>query len=129
MDCDKLESLIVDELYGELDEVTSAAVRRHAAGCARCAKRLEGLRATRRVAILPFVDPPPELERRILLAANAGVASAVAGRGQFARAVSLAGGWAMRPQTAMAAVFLVMLGSAVLLLRGRSSRAPANAEM
>jgi hypothetical protein len=35
----------------------------------------------------------------------------------------------MRPQTAMAAVFLVMFGASVLLLRGRSSRAPASSEM
>ena len=35
----------------------------------------------------------------------------------------------MRPQTAMAAVFLVMIGTSVLLLRGKSSRAPASAEM
>jgi hypothetical protein len=129
MDCEKIESVIVDELYGELDEVTSAAVRRHAAGCARCAKLLGGLRATREVAILPFVDPPADLERRILLAANAGLGPEFVSRGHLARAVSVAGSWAMRPQTAMAAVFLVMLGSAVLLLRGRSSRAPANAEM
>jgi len=51
------------------------------------------------------------------------------GRGRLARAVSLAGSWAMRPQTAMAAVFLVMIGTSVLLLRGKSSRAPASAEM
>ncbi len=50
-------------------------------------------------------------------------------RGRLARAVSLAGSWAMRPQTAMAAVFLVMIGTSVLLLRGKSSRAPASAEM
>ena len=35
----------------------------------------------------------------------------------------------MRPQTAMAALFLVMIGTSVLLLRGRSSRAPATAEV
>jgi hypothetical protein len=30
MDCEKFESAMMDELYGELDEVTSAAVKRHA---------------------------------------------------------------------------------------------------
>jgi hypothetical protein len=35
----------------------------------------------------------------------------------------------MRPQTAMAALFLVMIGTSVLLLRGKSSRAPATADV
>ncbi len=35
----------------------------------------------------------------------------------------------MRPQTAMAAVFLVMLATSGLLLRGRSARTPASAEV
>jgi hypothetical protein len=69
MDCEKFESAMMDELYGELDELTSAAAKRHIAGCARCASRLGGLRATRRVATIPMVDPPPDLEERILAAA------------------------------------------------------------
>jgi len=130
MDCEKLESVLMDELYGELDEITSAAVKRHVASCARCAALLGGLRATRRVAELPMVEVPAGLEERVLVAAAAAQAppgSALQWR--FARVLSLAGTWAMRPQTAMAAVFLVMIGTSVLLLRGRSSRAPASAEM
>jgi TolA-binding protein len=48
---------------------------------------------------------------------------------RLARATSVAGSWAMRPQTAMAALFLVMIGTSVLLIRGKSSRAPASAEI
>jgi hypothetical protein len=129
MDCEKFESALMDELYGELDELTSAAAKRHVSGCARCAALLGGLRATRRVAALPRVEPPADLEQRILDAAAAATPKAVPLRGRLARAVSLAGSWAMRPQTAMAAVFLVMIGTSVLLLRGKSSRAPASAEM
>ena len=66
MDCEKFESAMMDELYGELDELTSAAVKRHVAGCARCTALIGGLRATRRVAIVPLVDPPADLEERIL---------------------------------------------------------------
>ena len=129
MDCEKFESALMDELYGELDELTSAAAKRHVSGCARCSALLGGLRATRRVAALPRVEPPADLEERILKAAAAASPKAVPLRGRLARAVSLAGSWAMRPQTAMAAVFLVMIGTSVLLLRGKSSRAPASAEM
>ena len=68
MDCEKFESAMMDELYGELDELTSAAAKRHVAGCVRCAALLAGLRATRRVAVMPLVDPPADLEDRILSA-------------------------------------------------------------
>src|SRR5208282_5451908 len=53
MDCEKFETAMMDELYGELDELTSAAAKRHMAGCARCSALLGGLRATRRVASIP----------------------------------------------------------------------------
>jgi TolA-binding protein len=128
MDCEKFESAMMDELYGELDEVTSAAVKRHVAGCSRCASLIEGLRATRRVAAVPLVEVPPGLEEKIL-AATRDAAKVVPLRRRVARAISLAGSWAMRPQTAMAAVFLVMIGTSVLLLRGKSSRAPASSDV
>jgi hypothetical protein len=129
MDCDKLASVLMDELYGELDDVTSAAVKRHVAGCARCAALLNGFRATRRLATLPMADVPAGLEERILAGAAAHGPRGAALQWRVSRVVSLAGNWAMRPQTAMAAVFMVMIGTSVLLLRGRSSRAPASAEM
>jgi TolA-binding protein len=128
MDCEKFETSMLDELYGELDELTSAAAKRHVAGCARCASRLGGLRATRRVATVPLMEPPRDLEERVLAAAEqAQVASPP--RARMAEAISLAGSWAMRPQTAMAALFLVMIGTSVLLLRSKSARAPASAEV
>src|SRR5271165_5815283 len=105
MDCEKFESAMMDELYGELDELTSAAVKRHVAGCARCAALLGGLRATRRVATVPMVEVPEGLEDRILAAAR-DVQKVVPLRRRIAKAISVAGSWAMRPQTAMAAVFL-----------------------
>jgi hypothetical protein len=126
MDCEKFEAALMDELYGELDELTSAAMKRHASGCARCAALLDGLRATRRLAAIPPVEPPPELEARILEATR-DAAVVVPFRRKLARGVSVAGRWAMRPQTAMAAVFLVMIGTSALLLTGKSARAPASA--
>jgi len=128
MDCEKFESAMMDELYGELGDLTSAAARRHVEGCERCAALLAGLRATRRVALVPRVQPPADLEDRILSAVRE-ARKAVPTRSRTARAVSLAGSWAMRPQTAMAALFFVMFGTSVLLLRGKSSRAPPSAEV
>src|SRR5580693_4302441 len=110
MDCEKFESAMMDELYGELDELTSAASKRHVAGCARCAALLSGLRATRRVAMLPVVAPSEGFEERILAAARVARA-ATKPRVGFAEIISWAGQWAMRPQTAMAAVFLLIVGT------------------
>jgi len=119
--------VMIDELYGELDEITSAAVKDHLAGCERCSNLLRGLRATRRLSALPTVPPPVSLEQRILRRVNSLPKARPTRR--LGRAVSAAGSWAMRPQTAMVAVFLVMIGTSVLLLRERSSRAPASAEV
>jgi hypothetical protein len=128
MDCEKFESAMLGELYGDLDELTSAAAKRHLAGCARCSARLDGLRATRRVAAVPLVEPPSDLDERILRAVER-ASVAPPRRPGLAEMISLAGSWAMRPQTAMAAVFLVMIGTSLLLLRSQSARAPASADV
>ncbi|MGH7284300.1 MAG: zf-HC2 domain-containing protein, partial [Polyangiaceae bacterium] len=120
MDCEKFESMLIDELYGELDELNSAASKRHVAGCARCATLLGGLKATRRLAVLPMVEPPSDLESKIL-AAEQNARKVVPFRGRMARAVSRAGSWAMKPQTQMAALFLLMIGGSMAFLRARVS--------
>src|SRR5688500_2039225 len=117
MDCEKFDAHIIDELYGELDEVTHAAMRRHAEGCARCGSALSGLRATREVGVLPLVEPSDDLEARIL------EATAFAQRGapwhrKLWRGVAWAGSHAMRPQLAMAAVFVLCIGASLMLLPG-----------
>ncbi len=48
---------------------------------------------------------------------------------RVSHAISRAGKWAMRPQTAMGAVFLVMVGTSVLFIRGRPPRTPASASV
>ncbi|MBL0197829.1 MAG: hypothetical protein IPQ09_27165 [Myxococcales bacterium] len=125
MDCEKFDSLIIDELYEELDELTSAAMKRHAAGCESCAAKLGGLRATRAVARLETPELPAGLEERILASSRDAQVVVPIARGRFSRAVSLAGTWAMRPQTAMAALFLLMIGSSAVLLRSRQPRESA----
>lgn len=122
MDCEKYEPLLLDELYEELDELTSAAVKRHVSGCARCSGILQGMKATRRAAVLPMVDLPEGLEDRILAAAR-DAQKVVPLRGRVSSMISRAGSWAMRPQTAMAAVFLLMIGSSAFLLRSNRKTA------
>jgi len=73
MDCEKFDQHVVDALYEELDELASAALKRHADGCTRCAPILAGLRRAREVVTLPLDEPSAELESRILAAERVAV--------------------------------------------------------
>ena len=120
MDCEKFEPLLPDELYEELDEVTSAAVKRHVTGCSRCGPILDGMRSTRRMVALPMLAVPDGLEDRILASVKE-AQKVVPIQSRGSRALSWAGSWAMRPQTAMAAVFLLMIGTSAFVIRSRHS--------
>ncbi|MFO0592274.1 MAG: zf-HC2 domain-containing protein [Polyangiaceae bacterium] len=118
MDCDKFDQHVIDALYDELDELTMAAMKRHMEGCSRCAGAFSALRATRQVAVLPLEEPSEELESRILFAASAAQRRTPWHR-KALRALAWAGSHAMRPQLAMAAVFVLVIGSSLLLLRAK----------
>ena len=120
MECEKFEPLLIDELYEELDEVTSAAVKRHVSGCSNCGSIFNGMKATRRLAALPMVAAPVGLEDRILAAVRE-QQKIVPIQSRMQRTLSLAGKWAMKPQTAMAAVFLLMIGSSAFLIRNKKA--------
>ncbi|MBX3227229.1 MAG: hypothetical protein KIT84_35165 [Labilithrix sp.] len=125
MDCEKAEPLLLDELYEELDELTSAAVKRHVSGCARCAGVFNGMRSARSAAALPIMAVPVGLEEKILAAAKEAAKqqnNVVPFKAKVSRVISIAGSWAMRPQTAMAAVFLLMIGTSAFLIRSKDYR-------
>ena len=118
MDCERFDHVVLDLLYDELDELTHAAANRHVEHCTRCGEILNGFKATRTIGTLPLVEPPDDLESRILRAERQARAelpwSARAGK-----AISVLAGYAMRPQLAMAALLLLMVGASLLLLRAR----------
>jgi hypothetical protein len=118
VDCEKFDRIVLDLLYDELDEITSAAGRRHVEHCTRCRDILNRLRATREVGALPLVDPPDGLELRILQAEHR-ARRELPTRQRLGRVVSMLAGYAMRPQLAMAALLLLVIGSSLLLLRTR----------
>lgn len=120
MACERFEDLLVDDLYGELDELTSAALKRHATTCARCSARQAALRATRDLATFPLVEPPPDLEMRILQAARDAQKVVPIGSRRSRGVVT----WLMRPQIAVAAAFLLMVGSSALLV-SRNANEPS----
>jgi hypothetical protein len=118
MDCEKFDEHVIDALYEELDELTAAALKRHTDGCARCSAILSGLRSARDGAVLPLEEPSADLEARILEAERTAQKHAPWPR-KLMRAAAWAGSHAMRPQLAMAALFMLVVGSSLLLLRAR----------
>src|SRR3954453_533885 len=124
MDCEKFDQIIIDALYDELDELTLAAAKRHAEGCPRCQAAWSGLKATRKIGILPLVDAPVGLDSRILQAAREAQRN-VPWPKRLGRGISWAGSYAMRPQTAMAAILLLILGSSVIFVRVKPDRSGA----
>ncbi|MEB2311558.1 MAG: hypothetical protein OZ921_03670 [Sorangiineae bacterium] len=118
MDCEKFDRIVLDLLYDELDELTRAAAKRHVEQCARCRAIVAGLRATREVGVLPLDAPPATLAARILEAERQATA-VLPLRKRFGRAVSILASYTMRPQLAMAALLLLMIGSSLLLVKTR----------
>src|SRR3954467_8258336 len=118
MDCEKFDRIVLDLMYGELDELTEAAAKRHIEHCSRCKGVSSGLRATREVGALALVDPPPGLELGILEAERR-LNAKLPLKKKLGRGVSILAVYAMRPQLAMAALLLLMIGSSLFFLRAR----------
>jgi len=118
MDCEKFDRVVLDLLYQELDELTTASAKRHTEHCTRCRGIWSELRATREVGALPLVDPPEGLELKILEAERQ-ARKGLPARQRVGRVISLLAGYAMRPQLAMAALLLLLIGSSLVILRGR----------
>lgn len=118
MDCEKFDRVVLDLLYGELDQLTEAAAKRHIEHCSRCKNVCSGLRATREVGTLALIDPPDGLELGILEAERR-LNAQLPLRKRLGRGVSILAVYAMRPQLAMAALLLLVIGSSLFFLRGR----------
>jgi len=118
VDCEKFDKVALEMLYDELDELTSAAAKRHMDHCSRCGSMGARLRATREVGVLPILAPPPGLEERILRLERQ-ARQGLPLRQRVGRGISVLAGYAMRPQLAMAALLVLMLGSSFLFLRSK----------
>jgi hypothetical protein len=116
VDSEKFDKIVLDLLYDELDELTRASAVRYTEQSARGKALYSELRATKEVGAMPLVEPPPDLEAKIL-EAEARVRAGRPLMQRFGTLVSIVAGYAMRPQLAMAALLLLMLGSSLLFLR------------
>ena len=118
MDCEKLDAMAIDLVYDELEARAAEEAEQHLLGCTRCSALVERLRAGKRASeSLTLESPSSLLESRILEAASRARRPEPWPR-RIGRAISTAGAYAMRPQVAMAAVVVVMVGMSVVLLRG-----------
>lgn len=123
MDCEQFDQIVMDVLYGELtDEQLSAAARRHVDRCSRCASELGALRAARKLSALPLMEPPAHIFDSCVEAARLAQRQLSWPR-RIGRWISLAGSYAMRPQFTMGALLLLLIGSSLVLLRGRPGSA------
>lgn len=118
MDSDKFDRIVLDLLYGELDELTTAAAKRHMDQSARARDIYAHLRATRQLSVLPAHAPPPGFEKA-LLEREARILAELPVRQRMGRLVSMLAGYAMRPQLIMGALLLLMIGSSLMFVRAR----------
>ncbi len=116
MDCERFDKTTMELLYGELDELSEAAALRHLHHCTRCRDIWGHLRTTRELAEIPLEEPPAGLFESII-DAEARAHRSLPARERFSRAISVMAGYAMRPQLAMAALLLLMIGSSLVFVR------------
>src|SRR5690606_30796131 len=112
------DRVVLDLLYGELDELTTAAAKRHMDQSARAREIFAHFKATRQLSVLPTHDPPPGFEAALMERERRALAELPLHH-RAGRVVSMLAGYAMRPQLIMGALLLLMIGSSLMFLRAR----------
>ncbi len=111
MDCKRTDELLVDFLYGELDQGGRAGFERHLAGCPACAREIEQLQGVLAlVRAQPADEPSEQVSERILHAARTAVSCAAEQQRLAARPSWLR--WLVSPAavSAVLAVIVVSVG-------------------
>lgn len=116
MDPEKFDKVVLDLLYEELDELTHASATRHLEQSAQARALYSELRAVREIGQLPWAEPPDDIEDRILRAEREARATRPL-KQRLGSAVSVLAGYAMRPELAMAALLMLMIGASLIFLR------------
>jgi TolA-binding protein len=118
MNSDKFDRIVLDLLYGELDELTTAAAKRHMDQSARAREIFAHFKATRQLSVLPTHAPPADFEATLMERERRALAE-LPFYHRAGRLVSMLAGYAMRPQLIMGALLLLMIGSSLMFLRAR----------
>lgn len=117
VDCERFDHGSLELLYGELDELTASSLRRHLSHCERCQSAWQKMVRTREAFHIDLEEPPSELFDQIM-AAEREAMHHLPPKERLGRWVSIVAGYAMRPQLAMAALLLLMVGSSLVFVRG-----------
>lgn len=148
--CETCDALLIDLVERELDETRAAEVRAHASGCEACGRALVRLEGGRRAAQELVRAEPPRLDA-VMAAARARAAevrAAASAQQERTEAVSApsvrndaepAEGWldaairwlgamATRPQVAMAALLVLMVGIGIFNLPQFRAREGADSD-
>ncbi|MCH2108859.1 MAG: hypothetical protein MK135_05985 [Polyangiaceae bacterium] len=115
MDCKEFDEISLELLYDELDDVESAAARRHLATCGRCQALFAAQQALHAELDFPEHSPPPQL-RAAILAAERQITSSPRFRQRLGNTISRLASYAMQPQLVMACVLLIMIGASLLFV-------------
>lgn len=118
MNSDKFDRIVLDLLYGELDELTTAAAKRHMDQSARAREIFAHFKATRQLSVLPTHTPPADFEAALMERERRALAELPLHH-RIGRIISMLAGYAMRPQLIMGALLLLMIGSSLIFLRAR----------
>jgi hypothetical protein len=118
MDCEAFDKLVIDRVFGELDDLTSGAVQRHVAHCSRCRSIESSLRATKEITTLSEPELPPGFVENLVVLERS-TRTRLPLQQRVGRTVSVLSGYAMRPQLTMSALLMLMIGSSLFLLRTR----------
>lgn len=118
MNSDKFDRVVLDLLYSELDELTTAAARRHLEQSGRAREIYAHLRATRTLAVLPCHRPPADFEASLLERVGR-VLDELPLHRRVGRWISMLAGYAMRPQLVMGALLLLMIASSPIFVRAK----------
>jgi TolA-binding protein len=116
MDCEKFDTVTMELLYGELDELSEAAALRHLHHCTRCRDIWGHFRTTRELSEIPLEEAPADLFENIM-AQEAQAKKTLPLRERASRVISIMAEYAMRPQLAMAALLMLMIGSSLVFVR------------
>lgn len=131
MDCETFQTSEIAALYDELDAAMAAAMDEHASSCASCTARLARLRATRGSALPALAQPLPDgFEARLLAAVDAAILAlpptalppAEAKAGATATGGARILRFLSRPQLAIAATLVLVLGGAGLFMSTSAKR-------
>lgn len=122
MNCNRMESVILDYVGGRLNGADRAAASAHLSACSACRERAEGFGQVARV--LEDWDTP-EISPWFNARLRQRIAAEEASRGSWARGFD----WLRRPATAAALAAILVAGSATVWMSRPAEVAPVKAQV